>query len=132
MHASEDESVQQNGMVRIIDTLDAFTPGAGKKFDSHYFKMNTKIYHAIPIKFVATYAVTDDDRWDTVLEQYLRFVPTDWRVRTRVLKGSYNESLHDLKCVGVPEGVLSVDSLPHLEWLERRRQEEGEKRRRLA
>jgi hypothetical protein len=39
MHASEEESVQENGMVRVIDTLDKFTPGVGKKYDADFFKM---------------------------------------------------------------------------------------------
>ena len=131
MHTSEDESVQQKGMVRVLDTLDALTPSAVKFFDPDRFKTSMRMYHAIPIKFVATYAVANGDQWDSVLDLYLRWLPTQWRVRTRVLKGAYDDCLYDLKCVGVPASVLSLDSKHHLEWLERRQQVEGTKRRRL-
>jgi hypothetical protein len=184
MTACEDVSVQQNGIVRVIDALHDYTSQAGKKFDAEYFKMvrhkmkwflslcvcvcvcvcacvfcfcflvffsvrsfsltdclyshktrtqkqKMRAYHAIPVKFVATYVVIDDDSWKPVLEQFLRFMPMDWRVRTRVLKGSYDECCYDLLCVGVPKGVLTVGTQNHLEWLEQRQEIEGVKRRRM-
>jgi hypothetical protein len=188
MTACEDVSVQQNGIVRVIDALHDYTSQAGKKFDAEYFKMvrhkmkwflcvcvcvcvfvfvcvfcilyfvffsvrsfsltvsmivsthtkhartqkqKMRAYHAIPVKFVATYVVIDDDSWKPVLEQFLRFMPMDWRVRTRVLKGSYDECCYDLLCVGVPKGVLTVGTQNHTEWLEQRQEIEGVKRRRM-
>mmetsp|Transcript_16613 Transcript_16613/g.28971 ORF Transcript_16613/g.28971 Transcript_16613/m.28971 type:complete len:403 (-) Transcript_16613:473-1681(-) len=131
MTACQDESVQQNGIVRVIDALHDFTARAGKKFDAEYFKLSMKMYHAIPVKFVATYVVAEDDRWKPVLDQKLRFMPTEWRVRTRILKGSYEECQYDLMCVGVPKSILTMGLQHHKQWMETRRQSEGVKRRRV-
>jgi hypothetical protein len=90
-----------------------------------------EMYNAIPIKFLATYVLTDDDLWKSMLDQYLRFLPTSWRVRTRILRGTYEECVYDLFCVGVPKVIISNDLSLHNEWIDKQRHVEGVKRRKL-
>ena len=105
MTAVEDERVQKLGIVLLTYLLDDFSGG----FDYELLRNGVRLVQALPYRYPAHYMMIRDQLWNQVLDVWDHIVYPLLRVRQRAVRGSYQECLYLLLCLGISPHAIPVD-----------------------
>ena len=143
---SNNHAVQRLGVVCIPYLLDGFgrtdgsngsdTSGVGG-VDYEFIRLAMNAARVWPIRFVAQYNLYQNQAWDHVLDLVAFILGPLVRIRTRNIRGTYQECIYQLMCLGIPQGSLPVvddggkgmNTYKFQKWLNTLRQREQDAKR---
>lgn len=94
-------------------------------------RLAIKTIGTIPIRSVARYLLYDSHMWDHVIDVLNQMITPHARARTRSIKGSYDEVMQAIACLGIPTHTIpakkngDVDVLSLSRWVDARKAEES-------
>ncbi len=126
MIALKDESVQKLGVVVIWDMMSEYPGGHDYEAD----RMAIQTVSILPVRPVARYFLYNSEMWDHVIDVLNQLNTAHARARTRSIKGSYDEVMQALACLGISRHSIpakkngEINSIGLNQWVEARKKEE--------
>lgn len=127
MIALKDESVQKLGVVVIWDMMSEYSGGQDYEAD----RLAIQTVNAVPVRLVARYLLYDSHVWDHIIDVLNQLITPHARARTRSIKGSYDEIMQAITCLGISHRSIpakengEMDLLSWKNWIDARNEEES-------
>ena len=126
MIALKDESVQKLGVVVIWDMMSEYSGGQDYEAD----RLAIQTVNAVPVRLVARYLLYDSHIWDHIIDVLNQLITPHARARTRSIKGSYDEIMQAISCLGISHRSIpakrngEMDLISWKKWIDARNEEE--------
>ena len=138
MVLSQDVTIQQSGAIVVPYLLDGW-PSKNKDtttvdYDAIRLAMNAA--RVVPLRIVAQYNLYQNPAWDSALDLVAYVLGPMVRIRTRNIRGTFQECIYQLMCLGIPHESLpilpdgSMATHKFHQWLRIVRKNERRERRR--
>ena len=114
------------GVVVVWDMMSEYSGGHDYEAD----RLAIQTVNAVPVRLVARYLLYDSHVWDHIIDVLNQLITPHARARTRSIKGSYDEIMQAISCLGISHRSIpakrngEMDLISWKNWIDARNEEE--------
>ena len=108
MVLAQDVTIQQSGAIVVPYLLDGWPSKNTASVDYDAIRLAMNAARVVPLRIVAQYNLYQNPAWDSALDLVAYILGPMVRIRTRNIRGTFQECIYQLMCLGIPHESLPI------------------------